>query len=100
MKQSKEKAYLKGKKLLSGVHLDFTMQSFFNHDLAKQYDSILVEGLPGFVPKVFFEDLIDTCRSVLSDKGLLFLALPRRGVVIQHEIMREDENTTLYRISK
>jgi len=101
-KQSKGKAYLKGKKLLSGAHLDFTLKNIIDGSLKNSctFDSILIEEIPENLSKDFWENVLYACRGALTLKGKIYAILPRHGVQLPYEILRETDIFTIYLISK
>jgi hypothetical protein len=102
-KQSKGKAYLKGKKLLKGEFLDFQLIALADEKTLgiEKYDTILIEEIPGTVSNaVFWEDLIHLCRVALKPKGKIYAILPRKGKMLPFEILRENEEITIYSIDK
>ena len=71
-KQSKGKAYLKGKKLLQGDFLDFELISLADGNTLgiERYDTILIEEIPSSLANaLFWEDLIHLARVSLKPKG-------------------------------
>lgn len=102
MKASKSKAYLKGKKLLSGDILEFKLQDIQGESLGlRTYDAILIEDIPDNLGKSFWLDTLHFSRLALKEKGKIFAVLPRRGLVyLPYEILRENEEYTIYTIDK
>ena len=101
-KQSKGKMYLKGKKLLSGFHIDFQLKNIIDGSLLYPdiYDSVLIEDIPENLSSDFWEDTIFLCKQALKGKGKLYVILPRKGLQLQYEIMKENSEFTIYSISK
>jgi hypothetical protein len=102
-KQSKGKAYLKGKKLIAKNHYDFKLASLLDDNLLKfSYDSILIDykEIPLSLSIDFLENAIFLCRKALTEKGKLYIILSRKGTLLQNEIIRENEEFTIYSISK
>ena len=102
-KQSKGKAYLKGKKLLTGECLDFELIALADGNTLgiERYDTILIEEIPGCIANaIFWEDLIHVCRVALKPKGKAYAILPRQAKGIGYEILRENEVFTIYSIDK
>jgi hypothetical protein len=101
-KQSASKAYLKGKKLLVGQTLDFTLQSLLGESLGLEcYDSILLENIPENLSKGFWEDIIHVSRVALKTGCVAYAVLPRFGkILLPFEIIRENSEFTIYKISK
>jgi hypothetical protein len=102
-KQSKGKAYLKGRKLIGKNHYDFLLQSIIDESLEKfTYDSILIDykEIPLHLSIDFLENAIFLCRKALTEKGKLYIILSRRGVLLPNEIIKENEDFTIYSISK
>jgi hypothetical protein len=99
-KASKSKAYLRGKKLLSGNHLDFTLQCL-QGEMGKGFDSILIEEIPETLTKEFWENALHVCRMALNQNGKVYAILPRWGkILLPYEILRENELVTIYCIKK
>ena len=102
-KQSKGKAYLKGKKLLQGEFLDFELISLAQSETLgiEKYDSILIEEIPlSIANAIFWEDLIHLARVALKPKGKAYAIVPRNFKGLPYEILRENSEFTIYIIDK
>jgi len=102
-KQSKGKAYLKGKKLLTGECLDFELISLAQSETLgiEKHDTILIEEIPSsLVNALFWEDLIHLARQALKPKGKVYAIVPRNFKGLPYEILRENSEFTIYSIDK
>lgn len=102
-KQSKNVAYLKGKKLLpKNETLYFELFNLIDGTLSgsRLYKAIVLEEIPENMGKPFWEDLISKAFEHVTGKGSIYAILPRCGsILLPYQILKEDKDNTIYLIN-